>query len=340
MNPLAGQVVGVAACDDGSMAESDTAYPAPKVFISHASEDKERFVLAFAERLRSDGVDAWLDKWEMAPGDSLVSRIFEEGIGGADVFLVVLSGNSLDKPWVREELNAGVVQRIEGACKLIPVVLDGVQVPVALKATVWQSVADVGAYEEEYRRILAAIFGVSSRPPLGDPPSYAHSDPVPGLTTSDSIVLVALAEASIERGDRFVPGEDLTARCAPSGLDDAAVRESVHALDAGGLVEEAHEVHGGRFAYVKPSWSGLLRYLASSQRELGDVQQRLVAHLVNDAATSFELADMAKAEGVPQIVAEALMTPFESRGLVTVSSYLGGRVTIRNVSPLLRRELE
>jgi hypothetical protein len=33
----------------------------PKVFISHASEDKERFVLAFAERLRASGVDAWLD---------------------------------------------------------------------------------------------------------------------------------------------------------------------------------------------------------------------------------------------------------------------------------------
>jgi hypothetical protein len=52
------QLVLACACDDGSMAESHTAHPAPKVFISHASEDKERFVLAFAQRLRSDGVDA------------------------------------------------------------------------------------------------------------------------------------------------------------------------------------------------------------------------------------------------------------------------------------------
>lgn len=322
------------------MAESNTAHPAPKVFISHASEDKDRFVLGVAQQLRGDGVDAWLDKWEMAPGDSLVSRIFEEGIGGADVFLVVLSKKSIDKPWVREELNAGVVQRIEGSCRLIPVVLDGVQVPVALKATVWQPVADVGAYEEEYQRILAAIFGVSSRPPLGDAPAYAHTVPVSGLSPSDSLVLVALAEASIERGDRFVPGDDLTARCKLSGLGNAAVRESVHALDAEGLVEDANEVHGDRFTFVKPSWSGLLRYLASAQPELGDVQQRLVAHLVNDPASSFELAEMAKAEGVPQIVAEALMMPYESQGLIAVSGYLGGRVTIRNVSPLLRRELE
>ncbi len=32
----------------------------PKVFISHASEDKARFVTEFATKLRENGVDAWL----------------------------------------------------------------------------------------------------------------------------------------------------------------------------------------------------------------------------------------------------------------------------------------
>ncbi|MCQ9427586.1 toll/interleukin-1 receptor domain-containing protein, partial [Pseudomonas sp. LJDD11] len=52
----------------------------PKVFVSHASEDKDRFVLDFAKQLRANGIDAWLDKWEMLPGDSLVTKIFDEGI--------------------------------------------------------------------------------------------------------------------------------------------------------------------------------------------------------------------------------------------------------------------
>jgi hypothetical protein len=38
---------------------------APKVFLSHASEDKARFVLSFAEKLHNNGIDVWLDKWEM-----------------------------------------------------------------------------------------------------------------------------------------------------------------------------------------------------------------------------------------------------------------------------------
>ena len=49
----------------------------PKVFICHASEDMERFVMHFATKLRNVGIDAWLDKWEMLLGDSLVDKIFE-----------------------------------------------------------------------------------------------------------------------------------------------------------------------------------------------------------------------------------------------------------------------
>ena len=81
----------------------------PKVFISHAPEDKDRFVIDFASRLREQGIDAWLDRWEMLPGDSLVDKLFEEGIHSATAIVIVLSTNSVDKPWVREEINAAFV---------------------------------------------------------------------------------------------------------------------------------------------------------------------------------------------------------------------------------------
>lgn len=105
----------------------------PKVFISHASEDKQRFVVAFAERLRQSGVDAWLDQLEMRPGDSLVDKIFEEGLAQAQAVIVVISAASVKKLWVREELNLAVVKRIGKGLKLIPAKhhrwrMDGAQV--------------------------------------------------------------------------------------------------------------------------------------------------------------------------------------------------------------------
>jgi hypothetical protein len=111
---------------------ADLADSAPKIFISHAGEDRERFVRRFAERLRAKGVDAWVSFWEINPGDSLVDKIFEEGLKDCQAFLLVLSHNSFNKSWVREELDAGMVRKIEKQTKLIAVRLDGCEVPECL----------------------------------------------------------------------------------------------------------------------------------------------------------------------------------------------------------------
>ena len=109
----------------------------PKVLVSYASEDNSRFVVDFARRLRENGVDAWLDQWEMSPADSLVDKLFEEGLKDARTVIVVLSKSSVQKPWVREELNASVVNRISRGTRRIPVVIDDREVPESLRSTVW-----------------------------------------------------------------------------------------------------------------------------------------------------------------------------------------------------------
>ncbi|MGH3922708.1 MAG: toll/interleukin-1 receptor domain-containing protein [Pseudonocardiaceae bacterium] len=57
----------------------------------------------------------------MLPGDSLVKKIFTEGIGQAEAVLVVLSRHSITKRWVAAELDAAVVKRIQDDAKLIPI---------------------------------------------------------------------------------------------------------------------------------------------------------------------------------------------------------------------------
>lgn len=103
----------------------------PKVLISHASEDKDRFVLAFAEALRKNGIDSWVDRWEMRPGDSFVDKIFEEGIASASVVVVILSKFSINKPWVSQELDSAFVRKVNNGTKFIPVILDDCKIPVA-----------------------------------------------------------------------------------------------------------------------------------------------------------------------------------------------------------------
>ncbi len=139
----------------------------PKVFISHASEDKQRFVLKFAERLRSNGIEAWLDKWEMLPGDSLVQKIFEQGIKEANAVIVVLSNHSVNKPWVREEIDAAFVKRVNGTSKLIPLIIDDCPIPECLKSTVWERVPDMENFDTALAHIIRAVFGQLDKPPVG-----------------------------------------------------------------------------------------------------------------------------------------------------------------------------
>ena len=152
---------------------------APKVFISHASEDKERFVLAFATELREAGLDVWVDQWEMLPGDSIVRKIFTEGIDEAAAVVVVISANSIDKRWVKEELDAAVVKRLNDDSRLIPVVLDGLpteQVPAPIGHLLWVSVADVADVEQPVREVVNSVFGVNNKPPVGEPPAYVTAE--------------------------------------------------------------------------------------------------------------------------------------------------------------------
>jgi hypothetical protein len=223
----------------------------PKVFISHASEDKERFVLDFAERLYSKGIEAWVDRWEMLPGDSLVQKIFEEGIKNAQAMIVVISEYSINKRWVQAELNAGVVNHIEQASRLIPVVIGNVeksQMPQSLTDFVWEPIRDLNNYDAEFERIVRSIYGQRQKPQIGNPPAYTRMeiDAIPGLDEVDSLILRLCCEAAIEENiPRIV--------IDPAALVDAAetldipreqTLESVDILDSRGYVKALRTISG------------------------------------------------------------------------------------------------
>ena len=143
----------------------------------------------------------------MLPGDSIVDKIFEEGIGRAQAMIVVVSEHSVGKRWVREELNAGVIRKIEGASKLIPVVIgdvDEAQLPESLKTTLWERVEDLHNYNAELERVVSSIYRHREKPPLGTPPAYTRMtiDTIPGLTETDSLILKLCCEAQVQTGNR------------------------------------------------------------------------------------------------------------------------------------------
>ena len=162
---------------DVSESDGSRAGKTPTAFLSHSSVDAE-VARRLARDLRAAGVDVWYDEWEIKLGDSLRRKI-DAGIDAADYFLVLLSPASLKSEWVQTELDAGLVKRIEGKCRLIPILWDvsSDDVPATLKGCLWRKLEP---YEEGLRKLVEACHNVSTKPPLGQPPAWARERPLEG----------------------------------------------------------------------------------------------------------------------------------------------------------------
>ncbi len=90
------------------------------VFISHASPDKERFVLPLADALRMRGIKVWLDKWEIVIGAS-ISESISDGLKKSEFGIVVLSPSFFSRAWPKKELGALFSRESDGASHILPI---------------------------------------------------------------------------------------------------------------------------------------------------------------------------------------------------------------------------
>jgi TIR domain len=88
------------------------------VFISHASEDKDRFVRPLAEALVRRGLSVWYDEFSLTVGDSLTASI-DDGLSHSRYGIVVLSDHFFAKRWTKRELGGLVSRETAESKKLI-----------------------------------------------------------------------------------------------------------------------------------------------------------------------------------------------------------------------------
>lgn len=159
-----------------------------KAFISHSSIDKP-FVERLATDLRTrEEIDAWLDKWEILPGDSILAKI-EEGLASADVFVIVLSPDSVNSQWVSRERDSWQTAQINEEKRarqesrppkrLIPVLYKDCEKPPFLNPLLHVSINDEN-YEQGFQQLVRGMRGESGKPPLKGETTPA---PVPSSTT-------------------------------------------------------------------------------------------------------------------------------------------------------------
>ncbi|MFH0794009.1 MAG: toll/interleukin-1 receptor domain-containing protein [bacterium] len=178
-----------------------------RVFISHSSRDKE-FVRKLVGELEKQSLNVWFDEREIKVGDSIVGKI-SDGLKDSDYLVVVLSKASVASPWVREELNAALMEDISNkGCAVLPVLIEDCEIPPLLKPRLYadfrkdfdsglRKLLDVLEQEEEPATDYIAFRGA----PPPDPTVFRRFAATPPCTAQ--LLLVSTADLRRRMTDRM-----------------------------------------------------------------------------------------------------------------------------------------
>lgn len=126
------------------------------VFLSHNHKDKA-FVRKLARDLENHGVRYWLDEAEMKIGDSLIEKI-RQGIDSVDYFAVILSPESVNAPWVVNELDVAMNYQINGKkIKVLPIMLKNCDPPGFLIGKLYADFRGEEEYTEAFKQLIQSI---------------------------------------------------------------------------------------------------------------------------------------------------------------------------------------
>jgi ABC-type multidrug transport system fused ATPase/permease subunit len=231
------------------------------VFLSHNSADKPA-VEEIARRLRDEGIDPWIDTWQLVPGEKWQPSL-EKALAEARAS-VVFFGPSGIGPWQDEEMRVAIDRRVrEPSFRVVPVLLPGARrtrrslVPPFMANVMWVEFHGSLDDDEAFRRLVA---GIEGRPPSATSgPEPSGANPYKGLEPFDVVDapqffgrqamvgwLVSAVRASVEqRGEiRFL------AVVGPSGSGKSSLARAglVAALRAGEIEGSA----AWRYVIFKP----------------------------------------------------------------------------------------
>ena len=291
-----------------------TAAPAgpPKAFLSYAWEDRD-LAGRLARALQANGIDTWWAGWSIGAGDSLRQKI-DQGLTECTHFLVLLTPASITKPWVNQEMDAGLVRKLESETRFIAVRagLPAGELPPLLRGSLSPALDD---FDTDVRQLVNDIHGLTRKPPLGPAPAAAAAAaPRTGYSAAASTLAEVFVRESANAlfGDPQLTVDDLAER---TGLSLEDVRDALHELSTLLTVSfdrtlPKDEMFVTFDAYFQP-WDPAADALM------------LAADLVNDDTFPRGTAEVAARYGWPARRLNPAIAFLINRGLVLNSKTLG-----------------
>lgn len=129
--------------------EENHEIPKLRVFLCHSSNDKE-IVEKYYKVLKQDGVEPWLDKINIIPGQEWEVEI-PKAVKSANIVIVFLSSRSVNKEgYVQKEIKIALdvaEEKPTGTIFIIPAKLENCEIPYRLSKYQWVNLFEKNGYE-------------------------------------------------------------------------------------------------------------------------------------------------------------------------------------------------
>lgn len=187
----------------------------PKVFISYAWEDKTNdWVKELATRLRTDGIDVKIDRWQLAPGDQL-THFMEQAVRENDYVLIICTPKYKLKSDNREggvgyegDIMTAEVFARGNHRKFIPIFKSGTRetsTPTWLAGKYYINLSNEGnEFEIGYQDLLTTLYNArEAAPPLGKKPHNLSSQHNEDFVIEEEIKIkgILVDEVTNPKGD-------------------------------------------------------------------------------------------------------------------------------------------
>ena len=107
-----------------------------------------------AKRIEKENFSIWLDERELLAGDALGRKI-GEALDNAKAVVVVVSKASITSRWLAFELNKATDRMIKGECRVIPVVIEKVELPPEVGGLLYADFTS--SFETGVRAVITAL---------------------------------------------------------------------------------------------------------------------------------------------------------------------------------------
>jgi len=161
----------------------------PKVFISYSWDDENHktWVLNFASRLRENGIEVILDRYELQAGKN-IPHFMEQALEKSDKVLVIFTENYKLKADGRQGgvgyeysiLNNDIYKNITNNSKYIPILKSGTfntSIPSFMQQFIAIDMSDDSQYEEKIKEVTLTLYNKSliEIPVVGTRPDYINT---------------------------------------------------------------------------------------------------------------------------------------------------------------------